>query len=284
MDSTVTPSPDESWAYRAHQTEPLVEVVVEKIGTRKPLRTQVRFVDAAFEGLIDWVPPGRLKVPWSQAAEYEAREQQWDAVRELAGQVSEFEMDAAETAFDKLVSEDLATLSYHSGEGLVMIHDVARLASLLGLSSEDLCHPLGFVEDGDWIQPWPITRLIATTAAERKPDPLMIYLEREEADARLEAVYGRDYGGRRPMHISAEICAQGDEERGRPVREILRRWCGSEAVDRREELVALRVEVLRLGNLVELAAGELRRRGANREADALQRDLGIPVEELRRKS
>jgi hypothetical protein len=40
----------------------------------------VRFIDEEFEGLQDWVPPGRLKVRWSGAPEFVARERRWDAV------------------------------------------------------------------------------------------------------------------------------------------------------------------------------------------------------------
>lgn len=61
----------------------------------------------------------------------------------------------------------------------------------------------------------------------------------------------------------------------------MRQWCGSEAVDRQDELVALREEVLRLGKLVQQATDRLRRAGYSADAEDLQRKLGVFVDELR---
>jgi hypothetical protein len=57
------PAVGELWAYRARQHDPLVQVAVVRLGARTPRRVLVRFVDEEFEGLQDWVPPARLKVP-----------------------------------------------------------------------------------------------------------------------------------------------------------------------------------------------------------------------------
>jgi hypothetical protein len=65
------PLPGEAWAYRARQADPLGEVVVMKIGSRRPIRVLVRFVDPSFEGLEDWVPPARLKVLWTDVEAFE---------------------------------------------------------------------------------------------------------------------------------------------------------------------------------------------------------------------
>lgn len=54
--------PGERWTYRARRIDDLVEVEVIKIGTQKPARVQVRFVDERFEGRQEWVPPARLNV------------------------------------------------------------------------------------------------------------------------------------------------------------------------------------------------------------------------------
>jgi hypothetical protein len=59
----------ESSAYRACGVDPLIEVRVINIGARKPARVRVRFVADEFEGLEEWVPPERLKVPWDAADE-----------------------------------------------------------------------------------------------------------------------------------------------------------------------------------------------------------------------
>lgn len=276
------PSPGEAWAYRARQADPLVEVTVLKVGSRRPIRVLVHFVDPSFEGLEDWIPPARLKVMWVEVEEFEAKERRWAAVTAACGENDERETAAASIVFDRLIPEHVATILYRQEDGVVAIDDVSGLAELLDLELAALHDPVSFVEDGHLIAPWPVTRLIAMRAAERTPDPIMQYVEREEADARREATYGKVYphrGG--PTHISPEICAEIDQEHGRPVRDILRGWCGTEAADRWDELRELRIEVLRLGELVQAAVGELRRQGARRQADDIERQLGIPVENLR---
>jgi hypothetical protein len=279
---TAEPSPSEAWAYRARQADPLVEVVVKKIGSRRPIRALVRFVDPSFEGLEDWVPPARLKVPWADVEAFEAKERRWAAILATFGDDDERDADAAGIVFDRLIPEEVARVWDYHADGVVAIDDVAALAELLGLNPVELHDPLSFVEDGHLIVPWPVTRRIAMQAAGLTPDPVMQYVEHEEADARHEATYGRVYrqrGG--PTHIEPEICISIDEEHGAPVRGLLRSWCGAEAVDRWDELRELRLEVLRLGELVQAAAEELRRHDARREADDIVQRLGIPVETLR---
>ena len=74
------PAAGEFWAYRVRQQDLLVQVAVVRFGVKKPQRILVRFVDDEFEGRQDWVPPARLKVPWSGVDEYMARERRWDEV------------------------------------------------------------------------------------------------------------------------------------------------------------------------------------------------------------
>lgn len=275
------PQPREAWAYRARHVDPLVQVLVRRIGSRRPIRALVRFVDPSFEGLEEWVPPARLKAPWAEAEAYEARERRWDAADAACGEDDDPETSAAGIVFDQLIPNDIAELCYHA-DGALSVRDVPALTALVGLDAADFDHPLSFVDDGMLIVPWPITRAVAKRAAERDATPILRYVQREEADARREAAYGevhRRRGG--PWHISPEICAEVDEEHGRPVRDILRAWCGAEAVDRWDELRELRREVLRLGELVQSAVDGLRRQGARRQADEIERQLGIPVGVLR---
>jgi hypothetical protein len=65
-----------------------------------------------------------------------------------------------------------------------------------------------------------------------------------------------------------------------PVFALVRSWCGAGAVDRFDELVALRAEVVRLGQLVERAVDALRKRGAAVTAATIERDLGVPIATL----
>ena len=71
-----------------------------------------------------------------------------------------------------------------------------------------------------------------------------------------------------------------DNEYGRPVRDLLRAWCGAAAITERDELNALRQEIRRVGGVAEEAIEALRATGAKRDADRLSAKLGTPVEAL----
>jgi hypothetical protein len=57
----------------------------------------------------------------------------------------------------------------------------------------------------------------------------------------------------------------------------VREWCTGQAVERFDELRALRAEVQRLGELLTRAVAELRRRNSHAIAATIEHDLGIPV-------
>jgi hypothetical protein len=276
------PAVGEVWAYRARHHDPLVQVLVVRLGVKTPRRILVRFVDEEFEGRQDWVPPSRLKVPWSGTAEFVARERRWDAV--VAPSPPDYdgpEESAAGTVMQLLVAPELATTGWNATRGTIRIHDVPGLAAFLEVDPSELRAVItSFEEEGDLISPWPITLAIARRAAERDPHAVLRYVEKEEADARREATYGSWYRRRGAPgdHVSAEICGSVDEEHGRPVRALLREWCGASAVDLRAEISSLRVEAASAAALAQAAVELLRRHGHPRDANRLERELA----ELRR--
>jgi hypothetical protein len=94
--------PGELWAYRARQVDELVEVRVLRLGTQRPARVLVRFVDDAFEGREEWVPPARLKVPWQDVVPFREREQAWGRVREAGIPDDDPRVQAAEQVLEVL--------------------------------------------------------------------------------------------------------------------------------------------------------------------------------------
>src|SRR5262245_4603397 len=136
-----TPKPGEAWAYRYHAADPLTQVVIKRVGTRRPIRLLVRFVDPSGEGLEDWVPPSRLKAPWADVEAYQARERRWAALDAAGPGEDEHELWAAEHVFQLLIPTELATLCYHA-DGATTVHDVNGLSAKLGISAADLADDL----------------------------------------------------------------------------------------------------------------------------------------------
>jgi hypothetical protein len=135
---TTQPTIGEAWAYRARRGDPPVEVIVVRIGVRRPRRLLVRFVADDFEGRQDWVPPSRLKAAWRDLDAFIARELRWEGVAAESPAIGSAEESAAGVVFDLLVDPGLATLGYNATCGLTRIHDVEGLAGSLGLEPAEL--------------------------------------------------------------------------------------------------------------------------------------------------
>lgn len=278
------PQVGESWAYRARYVDEVVEVEVMKLGSQRPARILVRFIEERFEGRQEWVPPARLKVRWTAVGAFRQREALWNRIDEL-GIGDDPISRAAEEVFEALIESGIARMEYREA-GACRITDSDQLAALTGLDSQQWkqCAD-GFIEGKDLVVPWPVTEQIAAAAASRNPEPILEAIRKEENKARHEAIHGRWNRGRgsRPDYtFPAEICIQVDNQHGKPRRAILQSWCGADAVDRYDELTELRKEIYRVGQVAEAAITALRKAGHKREADHLERRLGTRVEILRR--
>lgn len=277
------PLPGERWAYRARQHDPLVEVAVVRHGTAKPARVLVSFVPEEFEGRQDWVPPARLKTPWSGVEEFAAREGRWRAV-EQASRVLEEVQYAMSTVFDRLIDESVAVLESRLS-GVASIHDVNRLAALLDVPVDTLrAEPTCFVEEGSLVVPVATSELIARTAARADPEPVLRHVLQEEDEMARCLIYGKTYPARRQSpewHVSAERYAEiRNEPYYEPCWKVLREWCGAEAAEQADELRALRQEVARIGQLTLRAVAALRAAGRRAEAEQIEHELGVPVGDL----
>lgn len=271
------------WAYRARRIDEVVQVEVLKLGTQRPPRVLVRWVDESFEGRQEWVPPARLKVCWDGVEALRAHEARWDLINAL-GIGDELVYRAAEEVFDTVIDDAVARMDYREG-GAGRITDSGRLGELTGLAPSvwSQC-PQAVTEGADLVVPWPVTLEIVIAAARRNPAPILELVRSGEAKAQYEAVHGhwyRGYGSRPDHSVPADICIQVDNEHGKPVRTLLRQWCGDSAVARFDELVELRKEIHRVGQIAESAIKLLRKAGHTQQAEQLARQLGTPVQMLR---
>ena len=279
--------PGEHWAYRARGIDPLVEVEVKRLGTQKPARVLVHFVGNDVEGREEWVPPARLKVPWHDVEEFRAREARWEAIDTHPGLRGAREEYALDEVMGKLIGESLAA-QHRRHPGVTSIVDVSGLARLLQLDEAVLrAQSVAFEEDGALFVPWATTELIARRACELFAEPILREVEEQEKKARRDSMHGETItsSGRNAhsFFIKPEQAAKWDAEEayGKPMRDLLREWCGHAAGERHEELGALREEVARVGELLLEAIRVLRKAGIQDEADSLERRFGGPLSEAR---
>jgi hypothetical protein len=276
--------PGEVWAYRARQLDELVEVKVVRLGTQRPARVLVRFLDDAFEGREEWVPPARLKVAWLDVAPFREREQAWDRVREAGIPDDDPRVQAAEQVLELLFENDDVSVCYREA-GAIRAGDPGALAARVGLDAAQITeHPLAFTDGDALIAPWEITELVVTVATRQNPDPILEFVASEERKAAREAIHGRWWrGGRRDNDSfwEPEDCVEFDRKHYRARRQLMRTWCGAEAINRADELTELRKEIRRVGVVAEAAIQALRAAGQQTEAARLEDELGTPVEMLR---
>jgi hypothetical protein len=284
MQDNADVEPGELWAYRARQVDELVEVQVLRLGTQRPARVLVRFVDDAFEGREEWVPPARLKVLWQNVAPFREREQAWDRVGEAGIPDDDPRVQAAEQVFELLFDNEDVSVWYREA-GALRVADPGALAARLGLDVGQMTdHALAFTDADALVAPWEVTELVVTTVAKQNPEPILEFIASEERTAEREAIHGRWWqSGRRgnDSYSEPEDCVEFDRKYYRARRELMRSWCGAEAVNRVDELTELRKEIRRVGKVAEAAIKALRVAGHQTEAARLEDELGTPVEMLR---
>lgn len=254
-----------------------MQVRVLKLGTGRPLRVRVRFVDESFEGREEWVPPGRLKVPWSEVEVWQLSEDRWGAVRKPT---PSGEYPTVVTAAE-WVLECLPEGVAECGCGVVTVYDPTRLEEEFGVERAALDDPLTFEEPpGVLVCPWPVTERIAVRVAPLFGERLVREIAESAENDRVASIYGDDHPGSRDWYTPPDRAAAW-ARRMEPLYDQIRRWCGQEQVDRYDELVALRAEVLRVGQVAERAISALEAAGQGKLAEGLTNDLGVRVELLR---
>lgn len=119
---------------------------------------------------------------------------------------------------------------------------------------------------------WPVVERIARQMAQRLAEEVLPEVDRRQqaVDEERARPSWHSYHRRDDRKLDAEAGAL------RTVRE----WCGEEKAERYDELVALRAEVLRLGELVEQAVKALRDRGHGVIASTIERGLGVHISSL----
>jgi hypothetical protein len=265
---------------------PVSEVEVLKIGTKRPLRVKVRFVAEEAEDRQEWVSPARLRVRWEQCEAWLEAERTWNELIRDCPEDEDAELIAVSFVFDHCPKEDMVGLEESGRErGLLYVYDPARLAARLGIMQGVFTSdPRARIDaDGTVTAPWPTTLDIARRLAAHHAAELIASLARQEERERQRAIHGQYYPGRgrnEGSFISPEICIEVDRTY-RPGRDLVRAWCGAEAVDQFTELTALRHEVARIGGVAEAAIRALREAGQTAAVQRLERDLGVPAALLR---
>ncbi|NHP17808.1 hypothetical protein G8767_30120 [Rhodococcus sp. IC4_135] len=250
------------YAYRVGGQGAFTRVKCLEIQKRSsPPRVVVRF---EADGVKDRVTPARLHVEWDLRDALMEKESRQAAVRKASLGYNDPREDACHVVFDELIDRTIASAGHSKEAGVITISDVDALARILEIEPTQLeSDSLTFRDGDDLVAPWATTSLVLTRLCELNSEKI---LKRVESDERAAAARIREHGSDDPWW-------SGFEENQVQARNILRQWCGTEAVERRDELIVLREQVKHAWDAAESAIKLLRNYGYDTDADRLSREL-----------
>ncbi|WP_338931803.1 PE-PGRS family protein [Streptomyces netropsis] len=269
----------ECWAYRVKPKElggALRQVEIVRVGASGRSGIHVRFLDGDEAGLQEWVSIGSLLVLWADADAFRADDTAELALAEASREVrGSAEFEAARMILGLVRPKGRLRLRKAVADaGVLELGHLDETALLVGMNPADL-RGNGMVHEdrnGLCLVGWPVAERIARQVAQRLAEEVLPEVDRRQqaVDEERARPSWHSYHRRDDRKLDAEAATL------RTVRE----WCGEEKAERYDELVALRAEVLRLGELVEQAVKALRDRGHGVIASTIERGLGVHISSL----
>ncbi|MET9931483.1 MULTISPECIES: PE-PGRS family protein [unclassified Streptomyces] len=270
----------EHWAYRARPKYlggAVRRVEVVRVGGRgRAGWLHVRILEGDDAGLQEWVEATSLVARWEDVEAFRA-----DDARELAlAEASRHVRGSADFEAARLILgfvRPKSKLRLRRTVADAGILDMGRLddsAPLAGMDPSELRGDPMIYEnrDGLCLVGWPVTERIARHVAGRLADDILPEVDRKQQaiDEERTRASWYSYSRRDGRKLDAEAA----------VLRTVREWCGQDKAERYDELVALRAEVIRLGQLMERAVKALRDRGHGVIASTIERDLGVHISSL----
>ncbi|WP_097900017.1 PE-PGRS family protein [Streptomyces sp. b94] len=271
---------DEHWAYRARPKVLASEVLhVEVVRVGGPGRSglvHVRFLEGDAAGLQEWVSSGSLVAPWADVDAFRADDAAELALAESSRHVrGSTDFEAARMILGFVRPKNRLRLRRTVADaGVLELSRLNETAPLIGLDAAELRGDAMVYENrhGLCLAGWPVTERVARQVASRLADEILPEVDRKQQGIEQERAQSswHSYSRWDDRKLDAESA----------VLRTVRAWCGEDKADRYDELVALRAEVIRLGELVEKAAKALRDRGHGVIASTIERDLGVHIATL----
>ena len=164
------------WLYWDPKARRWRRVELLTVPTDNSKRVRVQHLDREKAGAAEWVPASRCKARWSEREEYLAKIERWERVSESSPPTHIGDIGA--TLLDRYVNIEIAEFS--TVIGVLLVHDIARLGVLCGLTPAALmADPRAFQENDDWVIPWSTAEQILHGLCAADPAPGMQLLDEE---------------------------------------------------------------------------------------------------------
>lgn len=277
--------------------EPVRPVEVVKEGPPRSNKAKVRWLDGEYEGLEEWIPKVRLVAPWEEAESLLEDERRMFEALDSTGDVYDtVPYKAVRMVFFALPpgeGSDSVFFGYKAIESeLLNIEDLDAARKRLGLSAEELlAEPHSYVDRfSEYKAPFEVAVKVAKHCCRKFTQDMLRYVQAEE-DALKDAVISGYYAFPERRYRSwkdkdgFEILRTRAEERHaeeKPIFDLIREWCGQDAVDEFRQILELREEVDRLRGLMTDTVRWLRDAGHPVKAALLMKQIDRSNSDARR--
>ncbi|WP_146755311.1 hypothetical protein [Arthrobacter sp. AQ5-05] len=257
----IDPNSGEEWAYRRRDDAASERVLVRALHRQgQKFRADIRHLSGDKVGLEENVPRGRLHVPWDEVGDYDALMEGLGRLRAEA--LTKAEESALWKATALLLPPEVAELFASPVDEALLIHDQPRFEPLIGQSLSVLQHEFAWIlYDGKTCLSPRGSLRVAELLCRKNPAPVLEVVMAEEAEAREKSKHGgtvTSFESNELLPTSPDLEYKFYLERHKPVHEILRHWCGYQAVTDHERLLAAEGEIHRLDTLLASALTSLR--------------------------
>lgn len=187
-------------------------------------------------GKAEWVPVGRLRVPWAERESYLGLQYRWANAERHAPSTPA--TDAATVVLAAYSPDSLADLASNGSAGILQVFDVDELSLMSGVDVASLGHAEDAFFESDVLHlPWPQTEQVLIGMCRRNPIPALHWLRAEAAREQAAAEARGDSEGRegredaRPDandHPDARRYRQWRDS-ARETRQTIERWLSADS-------------------------------------------------------
>ncbi len=256
-------NPGEMWGYRVGRKLCTPLSPVEVVASPEKRRIRIRHVEGPQAGEQAEVPLQRLVVPWAGAADFMEDERRLKVVYDTPwGDQGLVELEAVRTVATGAFDYPLYIITPGYGEeppGVLYSAFFPALAETVGMTEEELLDlPNAFVDsNGTYWAPFVAAVEITKRYCQHDPGNVLdgtqlVQDQLEELASTAHFSFG--------MPVDHAYAAD-NIRRVRPALDLLRTWCGGEALEEWSEIETLRAEVDRLQDLIENIADQIQQAG-----------------------
>lgn len=256
-------NPGETWGYRVGRKLGIPLSPVEVLETPEKRRVLIRHLEGAKAGEQEDVPLQRLVVPWEEAADLMEDERRLEVVyRTPHGDHGETEMEAVLTVANGAFDYPVYVISRGYGDepaGILTSVVPDALAETVGMTLDELLALPNAYIDRTGTYHAPFVAAVEITKRYCQHEPANVLEGTQMLEEQLETLASTAYF---PFGMPVDHAYAADNlRRVRPSLDLLRSWCGGEALEEWSEIEALRAEIDRLQELIENIAAQIREAG-----------------------